>query len=89
MEQGVSVATDRYIPLLYPTLSTALDLHQGLLFIEEYCRQQKVFSFMDWQLQEEIARLTEKGEYMADGAYFLDRAAFETRFNQNTYLFSA
>jgi len=89
LEQGVSVATDRYIPLLYPTLSTALDLHQGLLFIEEYGRQQKVFSFMDWQLQEEIARLTEKGEYMADGAYFLDRAAFETRFNQNTYLFSA
>ncbi len=89
LEQGGTVATDRYLPLLYPDLYTPLDLHKGLLFIEEYGRQQKVFSFLDWQLQEELTRLTEKGEYMADGAYFLSKEAFEQRLNQNTWLFSA
>ncbi len=89
LEQGSSIATDRYIPLLYPELFTPLDLHKGLLFIEEYTRQQKVFSFIDWQLKEEMERLTEKGEYMAEGAYFLDQEAFEQRLHQNTYLFSA
>ncbi|MBQ8600357.1 MAG: transcription-repair coupling factor [Clostridia bacterium] len=89
LEQGSTVAADRYIPLLYPTLYTPLDLHKGLLFIEEYGCQQKVFSFMEWQLKEEMERLAEKGEYMAEGSYFLDRAAFERRFNEQTFLFSA
>ena len=89
LQQGSSIATDRYIPLLYPELFTPLDLHKGLLFVEEYGRQQKVFSFMEWQLQEEMERLTEKGEYMANGAYFLDQTAFERHFDQHTYLFSA
>ncbi len=89
LQNGRTVAMDRYLPLLYPTLFTPLDLHDGLLFIEEYGSQQKVFSFMDWQLQEEMTRHAEKGDYMAEGAYFLSREDFEARWNGKTLLFSA
>ncbi len=89
LKNGRSVAADRYLPLLYPTLHTPLDLHDGLLFIEEYASQQKVFSFMEWQLSEEMTRHAEKGDYMADGDYFLSREAFEDRWNGKTLLFSA
>ncbi len=89
LKNGRSVATDRYLPLLYPTLYTPLDLHDGLLFIEEYGSQQKIFSFMEWQLNEEMTRHAEKGAYMADGAYFLDRDTFEARWCGKTPLFSA
>ena len=89
LKNGRSIAADRYLPLLYPTLFTPLDLHDGLLFIEEYASQQKVFSFMDWQLNEELTRHAEKGEYMADGDYFLSREAFEERWNGKTLLLSA
>ena len=89
LENGGSVPADRYIPLLYPTLFTPLDYHSGLLFIEEYARQQKVFSFLEWQLREEMERHAEKGVFMADGAYFLDQSAFERRWNGKTLLFSA
>ncbi len=89
LENGASIAADRYLPLLYPQLFTPLDLHSGLLFLEEYGRQQKVFDFMEWQLQEELTRLAEKGEYCADGAYFLSRAAFKQRFDGNTVFLSA
>ncbi len=89
LENGQSVPADRYLPLLYPTLFTPLDYHDGLLFIEEYGSQQKIFSFMEWQLQEELTRHAEKGDYTAEGQYFLDRAAFEARWNGNTFLFAA
>ncbi len=89
LQNGRTIATDRYLPLLYPTLFTPLDLHDGLLFIEEYASQQKVFSFMEWQLQEEMTRHAEKGDYMADGTYFLSREAFEDRWCGKTLLFSA
>ncbi|MBQ6824609.1 MAG: hypothetical protein IJP27_08135, partial [Clostridia bacterium] len=89
LQNGRSVATDRYLPLLYPELYTPLDLHRGLLFLEEYGTQQKIFSFMDWQLKEEMERHAEKGEYMADGAYFLSKEDFEARWNGKTVLLSA
>ncbi len=89
LENGRTVATDRYLPLLYPNLHTPLDLHDGLVFLEEYAGQQKVFSFMEWQLNEEITRHAEKGDYMAEGAYFLDQPAFEERWSGKTLLFSA
>ncbi|MBQ8893502.1 MAG: transcription-repair coupling factor [Clostridia bacterium] len=89
LKTGRSIAADRYLPLLYPELFTPLELHDDLLFIEEYGNQQKVFSFMEWQLKEEMERLAEKGEYMADGAYFLSKEAFEKRWNGKTLLLSA
>ncbi|MBQ7035128.1 MAG: transcription-repair coupling factor [Clostridia bacterium] len=89
LENGRSVATDKYIPLLYPTLFTPLDYHDGLLFIEEYNSQQKIFSFMEWQLEEERNRQAEKGVYTADGAYFLSREAFEARWDRKTILMAA
>ncbi len=89
LENGQSVPADRYLPLLYPTLFTPLNYHNGLLFIEEYGNQQKTFSFLEWQLQEELARHAEKGDYTAEGQYFLDRAAFEARWDGNTFLFAA
>ncbi len=89
LENGRAIAADKYLPLLYPKLFTPLDLHQGWLFIEEYASQQKIFSFMDWQLQQERERLLKKGIYTADGAYFLDRESFEQRFNERTVLFGA
>ena len=89
LETGRSVAVDRYLPLLYATLFTPLDLHDGLLFIDDYAGQQKVFSFMEWQLNEERVRHAEKGVFMAEGAYFLDQNAFEARWNGKTFLFSA
>ena len=89
LQNGRSVASDRYLPLLYPRLFTPADLHDGLLFIEEYSSQQKVFSFMEWQLREEQERHAEKGEFMADGAYFLSRETFEHRWNGKTVLLSA
>ena len=89
LENGQSVPADRYLPLLYPELFTPLDYHDGLLFIEEYGNQQKIFSFMDWQLQEELTRHAEKGDYTVEGQYFLDRTAFEARWSGNTFLFAA
>ncbi len=89
LENGRTVATDKYLPLLYPTLHTPLDDHSGWLFIEEYNNQKKIFSFMEWQLNQERARQAEKGIYTADGAYFLDPSAFEARWNNKTVLFGA
>ncbi len=89
LENGREVAVDRYLPLLYPELFTPLHDHNGLLFIEEYAQQQKTLAFMEWQLQEEMTRHAEKGDYMADGHYFLSKEAFEARWNGQTILFSA
>ena len=89
LETGRAVAADKYLPLLYPTLFTPLDYHSGWLFIEEYNNQKKIFSFMEWQLQQERERQAEKGVYTADGAYFLDTDAFEKRWNDKTVLFGA
>ncbi|MBQ7095273.1 MAG: transcription-repair coupling factor [Clostridia bacterium] len=89
LENGRELQHDRYLPLLYPTLYTPLDIHKGLLFLEEYSRLQSVFSFMEWQLQEEMTRIAEKGLFMAEGAYFLSKGAFEDRWDGKTLLFSA
>ena len=88
LEQGHSIQQDRYLPLLYPDLYTPLDAHEGLLFIEEYNRCQSVFSFMEWQLHEEMERQSEKGIFMADGDYFLSKEQFEKRLDGRALLFS-
>ncbi|MFA6931994.1 MAG: hypothetical protein WCT05_16850, partial [Lentisphaeria bacterium] len=89
LENGGQVPVDRYLPLLYPNLITPLDYHDGFIFIEEYALQQKTFSFMEWQLREEFERLSEKGEFVPNGAYFMSKDAFEHRWNGKTLLFSA
>ncbi len=89
LENGGAVPADRYLPLLYPTLFTPLDHHHGLVFIEEYARQQTTFSFLEWQLQQELERFSEKGDYLPDGAFFLSKDRFEEKMSGQTLLFSA
>ena len=90
LENGMNVAFDKYIPLIYPNLYTPLDyVADKLLFICEYRKLKKRYEFIKWQLDEDIKHFVEKGEYFAEGDYYLNQSGLEARMDKNTVLLSA
>ena len=56
------VAPDRYLPLIYPTKTTALDYApDALLVVSESAKVRDRVRSADWQLQEDIRTLLEEG----------------------------
>ena len=90
LENGLNIAYDKYIPLIYPKIYTPLDyVADKLLFICEYRRLKKRYEFIDWQLSQDIQHGLTKGEYFAEGDYYLNSSALEAKMDKNTILLSA
>ncbi len=65
LEQGLSLpAADRYLPLIYPELSTAADFlpPDACVLLSESSRTAERAKTWQWQLEEDVKTLLERGE---------------------------
>ena len=64
LEQGIFPAADRYLSLIYPELTTALDYlpADACIMLSECPRVEERAKTYQWQLEEDIKTLLERGE---------------------------
>lgn len=90
LENGRKIATDKYIPLVYPEIFTLFDyIDAPLVFVSEIQNIQTRYEFIDWQFDENVKHCIERGIYInKTGKYYLSLDTLKSRIQNNTYLFS-
>jgi len=90
LENGLSVATDKYIPHIYPRIFTLFDyINDPLIFVNEISGIKSRYEFIDWQFAQNTEHSISHGKYIAEGEFYLGYDALISHFEKNTYLFSA
>lgn len=90
LENGRSIASDKYIPLCYPEIFTLFDyVPDPLAFVCEFQNIKSRYEFIDWQFEENVKHCIEQGIYICkNGSYYLSVDALISKLQKNTYLFS-
>ncbi len=83
------IATDKYIPLVYPKIFTLFDyIDDALIFVNEFSSVKSRCDFIKWQFEQNAQHCIEHGKYLCDGNYYLNYDSLCEYFVKNTYLFS-
>ncbi len=90
LENGMKIASDKYIPLVFPQIFTLFDYFDApLVFFCEYPSMKKRYDFIDWQFNENVTHALSKGRYICqNGRYYMSLESLEKRFDGNTFFFS-
>ena len=89
LKNGRSVATDKYIPLIYPKIFTLFDhIEDPLVFVNEFSGIKSRYDFIDWQFAQNTEHALKHGAFIADGSFYLSYDELTSHFVKNTYMFS-
>ncbi len=89
LENGKNIASDKYIPHLYPKIFTLFDyIPDPLIFVNEVGSIKSRYEFIDWQFSQNVTHSVSHGKYIADGEFYLGLDALMSHFENDTYLFS-
>ena len=90
LKNGVKIASDKYIPLIYNPLCTVFDYNDdGLFFVCEPSNLKSRCEFIDWQFNQNVEHLLKHGGYICkDGEYYLSLDSIFEKLTKNTYFFS-
>lgn len=90
LNNGVKIASDKYIPLVTPKLYSLFDYSpDSLVFVCEYANLKKRCEFIEWQFSQNVEHSINRGMYICrEGDYFLNIDLLTPHFSKNTYLFS-
>ncbi len=90
LQNGRKIATDKYIPLIYPEIFTLFDyIDSPLVFVSEPKNLKSRYEFIDWQFEENVKHCISRGIYInKNGTYYLSYDKLSRYLEENTYLFS-
>ncbi len=89
LKNGRNVATDKYIPLIYPKIYTLFDyIPDALIFVNEFASAKSRLEFIDWQFEQNAKSAITHGTFIANGQFYLTYDEFCEHIFKNSYLFS-
>ena len=90
LKNGLRIASDKYIPLVYPQIFTLFDyLPDAYTFVCEFSDIKRRYEFIDWQFNENVSDSIRHGRYICKNAdYYLSYDKLCSRFGSGTFLFS-
>ncbi|MBQ8606287.1 MAG: transcription-repair coupling factor [Clostridia bacterium] len=90
LKGGLKIASDKYIPLIYPELCTVFDYApDGIVFACEPVNLKSRCEFIDWQFAQSVENCIRHGGFIAkEGRYYLTFEQLLTKLENNTYFFS-
>ncbi len=90
LKNGLNIAEDKYIPLIYQKIYTLFDyLQGGIIFVCEFSSLKKRYEFIDWQFSENVKHSIEQGRFICgQGDYYLGYDKLCERIQKGAFLFS-
>ncbi len=89
LKNGRRIATDKYIPLIYPKIFTLADyIPDALTFVCEFSGLKSRCEFIEWQFEQNVKQCMSHGTFIANGQFYLGYDELCERLTKDTYLFS-
>ncbi len=89
LKNGRKIATDKYIPLIYPKIYTLFDyVPDALIFAYDFASAKSRCEFIDWQFEQNVKSSVTHGTFIANGQFYLSYDELLTHLAENTYMFS-
>ncbi len=90
LKSGLKIASDKYIPEIYPKLFTIFDYFENdLVFVCEINNLKSRCEFIDWQFNQNVEHCIRHGMYISNqGKYYLGFEDILEKIGTGSYLFS-